>query len=119
MVGIQQTSLRQPFKWPESIPLVYATKDLLTRDRGVDDHSRLPTSRLARGNVKHAYFTLRDKGIDARRAAVFIDIGASPRLRSVGVGKLPTLTATRAKSFGWWISICGRKLSLKEYYNGG
>ena len=114
IVAIRQDSCVRRFNFPRGFPLPQgAAKSLL----GADDcasPTTLPAAKFARRNVKLQFKRVLWRGVDPRKTFVAVDMHASPKYRTAKAHCLPTLTASRASSCGWWISSVGRPITVSE-----
>lgn len=116
LVAIREDSLKRKFRFPIPYKLPKgAAKNLLNRRR-TDDPKLLPTDPKHRAHVKKGYKRFLAKGIDPKKEFVVVDIGASMEWALSMAHVMPTLTATRASTCGWWLSIVGRQIELDELF---
>jgi DNA-cytosine methyltransferase len=118
LVAIRADSMKHDFKFPAPFPLADGAALKLLETLPSDDPTRLPPKDVGecRYLVKKSYKIVMQNGIDPKRRFVAVDIDATEKFAGRGVDVLPTLTATRATTFGWWISAAGRRITLTEMF---
>lgn len=121
LVAIRLDSIKRVFKWPEAVPLKFTAEEALLPFNPVTDKvAHLPPKdgkhNRARTLVKAAYQKLMTEGTDPKRQLVFTDIDCSVKFASLTTGYLPCMTATRARTCGWWVSLRGRRVVLAELF---
>jgi DNA-cytosine methyltransferase len=105
------------FEWPEppahAIPV---TMDDIVPVLGADEFEALPkaTDKTKFDNVHAAYQTLSASGVNPFTQHCVIDIGCSERFRHFAVDHCPTLTKSRAGTFGYWDSKKGGVLTVHD-----
>ncbi len=102
----------QEFKWPEPLPCL-SLKRLL--GNGVPS---LPPYGASRDMVVKALqrLDLRDPDFDLSARSLVVDVGCSKKHLSYMVDRFPTITATRASTFGYWIVDLGRQATLRDFF---
>lgn len=101
------------FKWPESVR--GATLDSILDDvRPSDKPGRIPKTLTGSRNVKAAMRKVYDAGTNPLKVPVAIDADCSARFAAFRVNEVHTLTRSRGKSGGPWISTRGRRTTTDE-----
>ena len=113
VVGLRTDCIVRPFIWPEPMdtpPL----KNFLDKGGIAAGRTRYPPRQqvTANKNVRAVYDLLAKQGINARKHDVMIDTdGGRP---SYSLGRVGTITASRAGGLSYWITSRNRRVSLKE-----
>jgi DNA (cytosine-5)-methyltransferase 1 len=116
IIAIQKKSLVRKYLKPQTVPVPLISKFLDPHDPNTDVPGRLPprTRASQRSHVVRAHQAAKRKGVDVKTQTVVTDHRLSTDRRHSCIGYSPTLTATRAKAGGYWLSTRGRTMSLNE-----
>jgi DNA-cytosine methyltransferase len=116
-VGIRKDCYRREFHFPP--PLGVADRVVLAdvldpfNDK-TDKVCRMPKAKRMRKLISSACSEAKAKGIDAREVPLAVDIDCSPKFRCWGQNFAKTLTKSRGRAGGPWISTRGRRTTTDE-----
>ena len=117
--------LREPgtgrkFSWPTPVPACncrWALAPIGPYDKPGGLPPRGMRKGLPRSLVKRAYRECIANRIDPRTRDVFVDIGCTEKFYHKRLDTLPTLSACRGQTGGFWISSRGRMTTLNELFH--
>ena len=110
---------RRPFTWPAPVPVKWTAQRIVVKSADDDGHRLPPKSTQKnmirqRTLVKRAYKRLLKDGINPATCITFTDIGCSLKRATHASGEMPCVTARRGQCLDYWISTCGRRITLHE-----
>ena len=119
IVAVRKDSGKAHFTWPTALPSPVPLRALLARDKC---QPGLPPESLKRGVARRKVveavqkLSSKDSSFDMSTRSLVVDIGCSANRVNYMTDRFPTLTASRASVFGFYLVDQGRQLDLRDCF---
>ena len=118
LVAIKLTAKRRTFTWPtpltHTVPIDKIIMDNTNNTVTTLKGKKLPDHQREKDHVLAALRSAASCGVELKTSRIIVDIGGTSQFAHYTVDEFPTITATRAVSFAFWVADLGRRVTLDE-----
>ena len=114
LVAIKTSAKRRTFTWPAPLPTTIPLHKIIKGDKVTTLNGMLPDGGREKDHVLRALQAAAASGVSLRDSRIIVDIGGTSQFAHYTVDEFPTITATRATSFDFWVADLGRRVKVEE-----
>ena len=114
LVGIKTSAKRRAFTWPAPLQTTIPLHKIIKGNKVTTLKGMLPDGDREKDHVLRALQSAAASGVKLTDSRIIVDIGGTSQFAHYTVDEFPTITATRATSFDFWVADLGRRVKLDE-----
>ena len=114
LVAIKLTAKRRTFTWPTPLTHTVPVNKIIMGNKVTTLKGMLPDHQREKDHVLAALRSAASCGVELKTSRIIVDIGGTSQFAHYTVDEFPTITATRAVSFAFWVADLGRRVTLDE-----
>lgn len=114
LVAIKLSAKRRMFNWPKPLNKTVPLESIIRGAKVTTLKGMLPDNPREKEHVLAALRAAATCGVQLKNSRIIVDIGGTSQFAHYTVDEFPTITATRAVSFAFWVADLGRRVTLDE-----
>ena len=114
LVAIKISAKRRQFTWPLPLTRTVPLNKIIVGTKVTTLKCMLPSNQREKNHVLAALRDAAKCDVKLTDSRIIVDIGGTSKFAHYTVDEFPTITATRAVSFAFWVADLGRRVTLNE-----